>query len=309
MPEGRQKLSDVACNPVERARACISLLSFVSESAARDVHVLSLRRAYLRLGSAGELRFGIGVLNFLGEVQDLGHGYQFPAPSRAVPIGELAVVLSPSPTWELCRHFASVVEGYGRSAKSREVEHLDKQQLSDWLGVAGEVRIDLDLRTLIKEGHAGMRPASPDQKVEYLYSGVHRGESRLSWTGDSARALKLGGLMLCRRRISETYFQYFLGEVSAHGLAGESVELRDPEYSQFLFAYGAGSPVTVQKTVHGDLATLRFPVPPPRAERKLLLALARRTRRKDGVAFTLRKALLPVVEQQMTRLGIRLGSA
>lgn len=308
MLEGSHELPVEAHDPVERARACISLLSFVSESAGRDVHVLSLRRAFLRLGTTGELRFALRVLNFLGEIQDIGHGFHFPAPLRVIPIGELALVLSPSPTWELRRHFDSVVEGYGRTARLQEIGHLSKQHYSDWLGATDDPRIDSDLRAVINEGRATVRPASPDHSVQF-FAKEGRGEPRLCWSGDPTRALKLQGMALCKRRISDAYSQYFLGEATARGLSGESTELRDAEYAQFLFAFGAGIPVAVQQTFDGDEATLHFPMQPPRAERKLFLALAHRTKRKNGVAFTFRKTLLPVVDRQVKRLGIQLRSA
>lgn len=295
-------------DPVELARACASALSFVSDTKARDVHVLSFRRAYLRWGTPSEMRYATQILSFLEEIQDLGHGYWFPAPTRIIVAGQFSIVLSISPTWELSRNLDVTAQGVGRTAKTSEVDHLPKQQLSDWLPLYEPNSPEEGLRKSLAKAKSSLQPASSDQHVEFLSRPEPRNGSTVAWSKSPSKALTVDSMALCRRPVSRTFAHYFLGKVSSRGLLAEGIEVADPEYVQFLFASGAGVPIDVDVRLGKDSTSITFPIRPPRAERKLLMALARRTGPRMAYTYSASSDCANVVTDQIRRLGVRVRS-
>jgi hypothetical protein len=254
------------------------------------------------------MRYATQILSFIEEIQDLGHGYWFPAPTRAVNAGHFSIVLSVSPTWELSRHFGVTTQGVGRTANTSDVAQLPKQLLADWLQIHEPSTPEEGLRDILVKGKSSLQPASPDQHVEFLSKSEAANGSRISWSNSPSRALIVDSLVLCRRHLSRTFARYFLGRVSSRGLSGEAIEVADPEYAQYVFAVGAGVPLDVHVHSGESSTAFTFPIRPPRAERKLLLSLARRVSGRMEYTYSATSECAEVVRHQIRRLGVRVRS-
>ena len=121
---------------IDYCRGLLSAMAYVDPSSAREVNSKRLLIAFERAGIAHKLRFSLWVPDLVRDVQKLSDGYWFPTPLRIVPIEDQLIVVGPTSTNELQRHFPGVKRaGYARVLARRDIPGLPTQQLDNWLGL------------------------------------------------------------------------------------------------------------------------------------------------------------------------------
>ena len=280
----------ITLDPVEFARGHLVASAYLSSTSAREVHVQRLHSAFDRAGIAGKLRVALRVLLLMGEAEDLGQGYWFPTPTRAVDSDELTILVSASPTQELVRHFPSVRRtGYARVLSRVDAEHLPHQALDQWLGDAPTSTLAW-AQAEVTHARSAMGPTSPSGNAEYF--GVVASGPRQSptftpqWTRDPGRAIvQADGIVLCRERLSVATFRHFVGQLDDTRLVAESNRKVDTDRLQFGLAALARRNISVNAKRLGDGDIYFMPAPLPRPERRLLFALGQRDVRLPGKAY------------------------
>jgi len=277
-------------DPVEFARGHLAAFSFLSSTSAREVHVQSIRRAFDKAGIGGTLRFAMRVLLLMREAEDLGNGYWFPTPLRAVNGDGLTLLVSPSPTLELTRHFPSLRRaGYARVLSREDAKDLPRQALDDWLGSA-PMSTKAWAESEVASARAAFGPTLPCSNLEFfcvLPSGT-RASPIFSphWTQDPTRAITdRDGIVFCRNRLSDAAFRYFIGRLDSNQLVAESNLKVDVDRLQFGFALAARQNITVVAMRLTDCDIFMLPANLPRPERRLLFALGCRDPRYAGRAY------------------------
>ena len=274
---------------IEFGRGVLAALTYVSNDQAREVHILRLRNALHKAGLAHSLRYVLNVLTLMRELQELKGGYWFPTPVRLVPLDRTALVIAPIATAELGRHFPVSRAGYARWLSVAGEIDLPKQSLDDW---AGFEIFDTALwtREVLRQGIASMGPTIQSESLEFfgleqIVTGSGK-STRVRWVRE-ARAAILGEnkIALCRSRLGEDYYRYFLGYVEKGRLVRETSVPRDIDRLQHGIAYIVGRPLTVEIANDDTASILRIFSAVPRPERRLLLALANRTSSARGKAF------------------------
>lgn len=279
-----------ALDPVEFARGHLVASAYLSPTSAREVHIQRLHSAFDRAGVAEKLRFALRVLFLMREAEDLGHGYWFPTPMRAIENDSLTILVSPSPTAELVRHFPSVRRtGYARVLSRVDSAGLPRQPLDQWLGEVPQSTTTW-AESEVARARLAMGPTSPSGSVEFF--GVVTSGPRQSltvapqWTHESARAIVLpGGVALCRERLSVATFRHFVGQMDGKRLVAESNRVVDADRLQFGMAALAGRKLSVGATRSPDADVYFVPLHLPRPERRLLLALGQRDGRFPAKAY------------------------
>lgn len=285
-----KRVPTAALDPVEFARGHLVASAYLSSTSAREVHVQRLHIAFDRAGIAGKLRFALRVLSLMREAEDLGYGYWFPTPLRAVDGGQLTLLVSASPTCELMRHFPSIRRaGYARVISLSDAENLPRQSLDQWLGDtpgSTEAWANLELEC----ARAAMGTTSPYPHVEFF--GVMASGPRESptfsphWAHDPARAVIHGdGIVLCRERLSAVAFRYFVGQLDDGLLVAESNRTVDADRLQFGLAALAQRNISVNAKRLSDADVYFMPAQLPRSERRLLFALGQRDMCLPGKAY------------------------
>lgn len=280
----------ITLDPVEFARGHLVSSSYISSTKAREVHVQRLHRAFDRAGIANKLRFALRVLFLMREAEDLGHGYWFPTPMRAVDGDELTILVSTCPTGELMRHFPSVCRtGYARVISRVDAEGLPRQALDQWLGDTPRSTLawtsaELDCARL------ALGPTSPYENIEF-FDVVASGSRQLPtfsphWTHDPTRAIvHADGIVLCRERLSVVAFRHFVGRLDNSRLVAESNRKVDADRLQFGLAALARRNISVRAMRLSDGDVYFMPAQLPRPERRLLFALGQRSMRLPGKAY------------------------
>jgi hypothetical protein len=276
------EISDV----VEYGRGQLAGLGYVSPNRTREIHVLRLRNAFDRAGIGSSLRYVLRVLDLMREVQQLKDGYWMPTPPRLVPLEDTGILIAPSPTSELKRHFAAVERaGYARVVSHiREID-LPRQTINEWAGLE-----TVDTKSwaceVVRNASKEMSPTVEPQNVEYF--SVHRisGHSVPHWSaGARAAATPDGKIVFCRTRLTENYYRYFWASAKKGKVALESPPPTEIDRLQYGIAALIGCPITVLLGANGDGVLLRLFAPVPRPERRLLLGLAVRSGRGKTYQF------------------------
>jgi hypothetical protein len=277
-------------DPVEFARGHLVGSAYLTSTSAREVHIQRLHSAFDRAGIANKLRFALRVLLLMREAEDLGHGYWFPTPMRAVENDVLTILVSASPTTELVRHFPSVRRtGYARVLSRVDSEGLPRQALDQWLGDVPRLTATW-AQSEVDRARLAMGPTSPSGNVEYFCveaSGPLQSPTFAPrWTHEPARAIVLpDGIALCRQRLSVVASRYFVGQLDGKRLVAESNRVVDAGRLQFGMAALAGRKLSIGVTRLTEADIYFVPVQLPRPERRLLLALGQRDGRLPGRAY------------------------
>lgn len=277
-------------DPLEYCRGQLAALSYVSATAAREIHVLRLRNSFERAGIGSKLRYSLWALNLMREAQELGGGYWFPTPLRVVPIDEQGILVGAIPTRELQRHFQGVARaGYARVSNRADVQSLPEQALDDWLKL--EVRDTVAWsEAQVAGAQAGMGPTIAAASIQFFTVGTTRSPfgaaTKPVWTDDARSSLPgPQGVVLCRERVAPERYRYFLGRVEGRRLTAEGPTPWDVTRLQFGLAALAGTPLTVNIVSRHSEFVFRFSATVPRPEYQLTLALGVRDFTLPGKAY------------------------
>lgn len=266
---------------VEYGRAAVSAFAYVSREQAREVHVMRLRSAFERAGFAHALRYVLAVLTLMREVQEVGSGYWFPTPTRVVRIGQGGLVIAATPTAELRRHLPVSSAGYARYVPSYSEGSLPEESFGGWLGTEIADSI-LWAREILRRAEADLGMTVDVDGLEFFSARrtTRRGReiSVGGWTSDARKALRSPrGMILCRKRLAENYYRHFFGLVKGGRVREESAAPADLPRLQYGMAALGGTPLTVENARKGHTARFTIHWHLPRAERRLLTALARKS--------------------------------
>lgn len=299
----------ITLDPVEFARGHLVASAYLSSTSAREVHVQRLHSAFDRAGIAGKLRFALRVLLLMREAEDLGHGYWFPTPMRAVDSDELTILVSASPTGELMRHFPSISRiGYARVISRVDADGLPRQALDQWLGdsprsTAAWASSELHCARL------ALGPTSSNGNLQF-FGVVASGPRQLPtysphWTHDPAKAIvQADGIVLCRERLSVVAFRHFVGRLDGVRLVAESNRKVDANRLQFGLAALARRNISVSAKRSTDGDVYFMPAQLPRPERRLLFALGQRSKCFPGKAYRVSAgAASSLLSARLTSLG------
>ena len=299
---------------VEYGRAVIAAFAYVSREQSREIHVMRLRSAFERAGLTHALRYALAVLTLMREVQELGSGYWFPTPTRLVPIAQTALVITPVPTAELQRHLAVLRAGHARYVSSYAKGVLPEQSLEDWLGIETGKSTDWT-KEILRRAEDSLGPTIDVEGVE-LFSVrqlTRRGRviNACVWTGDGRKALtSKAGLVLGRKRVSQTYYRYFCGILKGARLREEAEAPADIPRLQYGMAALAGAPLSVEhaNTESGSVFTILCRL--PQAERRLFTALAHKTGGTWEKTYAIEvEEHGDVLERTLKNLGADIGDA
>lgn len=294
---------------IEYGRGQLAALSYLSAKAGREVHVLRLRNTFERARIAHKLRYALNVISLMREAQELGGGYWFPTPLRVVPIDGQAILVGPATTKELKRHFPGVTRaGYARVSSPLNTRELPIQELDNWLGLSMRDTVAW-AEAEIAKAWSGMGPTISSGNVEFFSVGTAWSAvgsiAKPKWTND-ARLSFFGqrGVVLCRERLGQASFRYFLGLVKRSRLVAEFPAPRDTARIQFGLAALAGKPCTVTVIPRDGESVFHIPIGLPRAERQLTLALGVREISSEGRVYSIRgDAFASIVAAWLRGLG------
>jgi len=290
---------------VEYVRGQFSSLAYINDITAREVHVLQIRKTFERASLENKLRFALKVLDLMREAQNLGNGYWYPTPLRAVPTDDVAILVSSLPTHELQRHFENIKrEGYARVIPLADPLDLPQQLLDDWLGLGVEDSV-LWCERQIKVALADMKPTIPSGSVQFYTTRSVRSFSGITtepqWVNGPQSSLTCQkNIVLCRERLAAEYYRYFFGKVLGTRLTNEGPTLKNVSRVIFGFSALVGNPISVIIVTKNGESVFRIATNLPRPEWQLLLALGVR----DGKVFRVRcEAFVPIIAERLRRLG------
>lgn len=275
---------------IEYLRGQLAAMAYVSSSDAHEVHILRLRSAFEQAGIVRKLRYSLGVLNLMSEVQGIGNGYWFPTPLRIIPIDdEKGIIVGPASTLELQRHFNSVLRaGYARVISLSDTRDLPIQKLTDWLGLQVQNSMAW-AEAQITEAHRCLRPTISPANVQYFDVKTARSKTGIvtipAWTDTSSSSMQLKGMFLCRDRLSRDSFRYFFGKIEGKYVVAESPTPLDVARLCSGFAAHLGRPITVTIDSRKTETIIHIPGNLPRPERQLILALGLRDVSLTGMAY------------------------
>jgi len=296
-------------DPIEYCRGQIAALSFVRESTAREVHILSIRKLFERAGVVHSLRYALAILDLMREVQELGQGYWYPTPLRRVPLDGRSMLIGIPPTHELRRNFQTVRRaGYARLIDDSEIRNVPHQDLDEWTSAEKDT-VGWAKRELLK-ARSAIGPTMTSGSVEFF--GVTsraiggRRASLQSWLSKAqlGQITIWDGLVLCRERIGSGYHRHFFGALDGRHVVGEAPFQTDVNRIKFGLASLAGSPITVLRSADAMVHKLHIFGDLPRAERRLLLALGKRQPSRYGKTYSFHEADRPAcLEDAIQNLG------
>jgi len=271
---------------VELGRAVMVASAYRTPTSAVQVHVLRLRGAFERAGVIHRLKYVLGVLASMREVQELSNGFWFPTPLRRIALDGCSLIVGPHPTAELRRHFPNVRRaGFGRFTDSSVGQALPSQELCDWSGLTITDTIAWTASVQAAAKHRMGPTVHPDGAQVFC------GSAQASWVCDPRLAIKTdSGLVLCRAPMSSDSWRYFWGEIRATKIVAENELTGDLNRIQFGLAALGGRPVPVTVQSRGMLTVFRIPGSLPVPERRLMLALGTRDLSLPGRAFSVHGA-------------------
>jgi hypothetical protein len=301
-------------DPLEYCRGQLAAFSYVSATAAREVHILRLRNSFERAGIGSKLRYSLLALNLMREVQELGGGYWFPTPLRVVPVDEQGILVGAITTSELQRHFHGVARaGYARVSNRADVASLPEQALDDWLRL--EVRDTVAwTEAQVAVARAGLGPTISTASIQFFSVATTQSPPgpviKPAWTDDARSSLPgPQGLVLCRERTAPERHRYFLGRVDGRRLTAEGPTPSDVTRLQFGLAALAGKPLTVDIVSRHSEFVFRFSAAVPRPEYQLTLALGVRDFTLPGKTFRVRnEGFSRAIVSRLRNLGCEVRS-
>jgi len=248
------------------------------------------------------------------EAQELGSGYWFPTPLRIVPIDGQAIVVGPSPTHELQRHFHGLTRaGYARVIPQPEARALPIHELDDWLGLDIVDSVAWS-EAQLANAQAGMGPTISSASVQYFSIRTTRlpfgNIASPAWT-DDPRSTVIGRqtVVLCRERLAPERFRYFLGRLEGSRLVAEAPAPKDVARLLFGLAALAGRPFTVAVGLSEVESVIHIPANLPRPERQLTLALGVRDLSLPEKVYRMRSdTFVSLIVARLQRLGCEVRS-
>jgi hypothetical protein len=260
---------------IEFGRGHLSALAWVNTNAAREVHVLKLRKAFDRAGIAPKLRFALGALASMQEVQSLPSGYWLVAPVRRVDLNDLSIVVSAAPLSELKRHFPSARQaGYARLAQGSELEALPRQAREQWMRKPPLEALNWLQAALTTAKQ--LMGATTTGEVEFFAVVAKGGFGNIAgWTPSPHLRCDVDGVVLCRERIAGRR-RYFLGTCIRGRVVTEAPIPEDLARLCIAMAAATDRKLTVVCASAAEHSAFHIPFWLPRAEHQLMLALTKR---------------------------------
>lgn len=297
---------------VDYGRAVLSAITYASREKARDVHILRLRNAFDRAGFVNSLRYVLNVLTLMREVQELRGGYWFPTPVRFVRLGQTALIIAPTTTDELARHFPDIEKaGYARFLTLADEINLPEQSLDDWIGLEPTNAADW-ARGALQHGLESMATTIHPENLEFFslerIPSLHAQSSKICWVRDFRRASYPDKkTVLCRTRLGENHYRYFLGHIENGRLLRESTAPVDIDRLQYGIAALINRPITVSIKAENSIYVVSLFSALPRPERRLLLALAKRVGAGYGKVYKIKNdEHSRLIVKTLLRLGCEL---
>jgi len=274
---------------IEYFRGQLAAMAYVSSSDGHEVHILRIRNAFERAGILHKFRYSLNILNLLREVQTLSGGYFFPTPLRYVPLGGQAIIVGPTPTRELQRHFYGVTRmGHARVIAQSDAKGLPIQELDNWLGLHVQDSVAWS-EAQVAEAENGMGTTISPRNVQYFRMGTARstlGEINIPvWADTPLSSMQLKGVSVCRERLGRDCYRYFFGRVKGERLVAESSTPLEVARLCSGFAALMGRPITVMIDSRNTESVIYAPASLPRPERQLILALGSRDMSLTGKAY------------------------
>lgn len=296
---------------VECARGAISCLAYVAQHEVREVHTLSIRSMFSRLGVEGRYRYGLAALQLLKEVQLLPGGYWLPTPVRAVPLGVKALVLAPIPTERLHYEIAEVrATGLGRIAPMSALMDLPVQGLDQWMDQVPYEAASWGLAELSVLADR-LQPTVHREGVEYLQVAsqqqLNRGSRCFFWSREPKESLPIGrDHYLCREKIGAQSYRYSLISLVRGVVRAEAQIIGAPSRLQYAVAALLDRKVRIDVEQESGKTKITLSAPLPLAEYRLLAAVATKTNQvqegRDRV-YQLDSELSSVVLERLNYLG------
>jgi len=294
---------------IEYCRGQLSAMAFVSPSTAREVNSKRINIAFERAGIAHKLRYALWVLDFMREVQKLGDGYWFPTPLRIVPIEDQIIVVGPTSTSELQRHFPSVKRaGYARVLARRDIHGLPTQHLDNWLGLQVPDSVAW-CEAYFADAKIKLVPTISPENIQFF--NVRTAHSTYGdiaipeWIDVPQPSMQFKEIFLCRERLGRDSFRYFLGKVEGKNLLSElPIPYEVVARLCCSFAARMGKPITVTVALCNEDFIIYTPSNLPQSERQLILALGVRDRMLKGMAFRVcDDKFVSLIEAKLKNLG------
>lgn len=302
-------------NVVECARGAISSLAYVTQHEVREVHTLSIRNMFSRIGVEDRYRYGLAALQLVKEIQFIRGGYWLPTPVRAVPLGQNALVLAPVPTDRLQYEIPEIRRaGLSRIAPLSALPDLPTQELNQWMDQVPCEATKWGLKELSALADR-LQPTVQREGIEYLQVAsqqeIDRGARRFSWNREPKEPLPIGsGLHLCREKTGAQSYRYSLISLVRGVVRAEAQIIGAPSRLQYAVAALLERRVRVVVEQANGKTKLTLSVPLPQAEYRLLEAVATRDNQlREGRerVYRLDDDLSSVVLERLNFLGCAWG--
>ncbi|WP_434982625.1 hypothetical protein [Xanthomonas arboricola] len=288
---------------LEFSRAAVKSLAFDYQGRAQEIHVLKIRRAFEDLRAPQLCKYGLKLLNLVGEAQELPGGYWVLAPFRLIPLSDSgSVFVGALPIEELAARYGNVrYEGLGRLVASygRGLESVPIQSLEAWAGVDRVSPASMVDELRSHHTHNGGLAAQSDS-IEYLK--LSPKAPQVEWVRTPS-ALKGVRLAICR---DSTPFghRYFAGTLEGRRLAKESPLPR--ALIEFLpgLAAASSAPLQIQMTTTVNDLMVSSKELLPGSLFKVLTLLARSRRRSArAIQYTFNPELVKQLKGLMEAIG------
>lgn len=280
-------------DPLEIARGALCVASYESINVSREVHITKLLGHFDRAGIAGTA--ALKTLWFLREAESLDEGYWIPAPTRSVHLGdELCLVVGIQTTDELRRHFPSVRRaGSARVADASEVSSLPTQSLASWRGFDG-----LDsarwAQSVIESSSDTFAPSLGADELEVFgirpYGGSIDGRDPVWVRPGEGNVCTWRGVSLFRARTGQAKHRHFLGRYKGKSAFLEGPPVHEVSRMQFGLSALQGQTLRSIRATTNGIDSIRLPLSPPTALRRMLVALCDEDHRSFGRTWFCRTA-------------------
>lgn len=294
---------------LEFVRGAITAFSCRPDLSAREVHVGRISKLLEQAGLSHALDSSLETLNRLREVQPLDRGYILPTPIRCV---ELAaghdMVIAVHPTQELCRHFGSVTRiGAGRVLASDKTLPLTRQSLGSWMGADGRTAAVWAQAEMLG-AKAALSPSVVEDSLQAFAIKKMPGRSACglpSWVSTSSEdQARWQGVSLFRAPNAGRSYRYFFARVGTNGSMLEGPKVQQHLRIRFGLAALIGARLAIEVVVRSDRTAFKLPLPPPPAERRLLIALCKPAEESGGYAWSCpTESIWPIVKDGLLNLG------
>ncbi len=265
-------------DPIELVRGVLSLLSHNG-----DIHSRRIQEILSNLGViSDDLVSSLRELRLLKEIEGLGYGYWVATPTRSVPINDhFSLLISIAPTYELKRHFPSIVRaGIGRVVPTSEVLSLPTQSMLSWRGLDGRSNADLT-REFIEHNKENLKSSIMPLNLEAFSIKEtslkeHTVIQEPTWLSyNDSRVLSYAKVSLFRTKVTKKYYRYFLGEIDHNGNFLEGVSVLDYRGFQFGFSAILEKPLSVLVRRSGNAIAITLPLFPSDSLKQILTSLCK----------------------------------